>query len=124
MHDSRNAKYQKPTRDVKSEFGHRLEALIQQAGYRTIAAFCLEKRYRSAQVYVWIHGGHEPRLDVIRRLAQDLNVTAGYLAFGEEPIPAPQRSVPQLPPGGIMSTARKPPAAVGRRRFPRLARAS
>ena len=112
-------RYQKSTPDVKSEFGLRLEQLIQAAGYRTIAEFCLEKRYRSAQMYVWIRGGHEPRLEVIRRLAKDLNVTAGFLAFGETPaVPAGA-----LPSGGIMSSARKPSATMPRRRLQPFAHA-
>src|SRR5262245_42239556 len=118
MSESQGARYQKRTSDVKSEFGLRLEALIQQAGYRTIAAFCLEKRYRSAQMYVWIRGGHEPRLEVIRRLAKDLNVTAGFLAFGETP-----EAAASVPTGGIMSSARKPSAMMPRRRLQPLAHA-
>lgn len=110
MSESQAAEYGNESQKSTQTFGGRLTQAILAAGYKNVMQFCLDRKYRSPEVYKWIRGAHEPRAKYVIRLAADLNVSPGWLLFGDQ---GAERSG-----GGIMSTTagavRRPLAKVSR----------
>lgn len=69
--------------------GERIATRMAECGYRKpdgkpdVSRFCREKGYLSQYVYEWIRG-RRPNGDNLRRLANDLQVSAVWLLLGDE----------------------------------------
>ena len=88
--------------------GGRLIACIQAKGYADPAAkfgikvteFALDHRYPPGHVYKWVGDVVVPDYETMRRLAKDLNTTAGWLHYGDTP-PTKTRKRKRLEPHAI-----------------------
>ncbi len=68
--------------DQLKTFGTRLRWAICQK-FKNIQRFAIDRRYSQVDIYRWVNDKRVPKYPVVARLAADLDVSAGWLVFGE-----------------------------------------